>query len=291
MACTLTNALGKSDCNANYGDPKMLGISNIKTTYASYEAAQSIASVQTAMEQNATYFVTPNLTGLDATMSEAVTETDGYGQDRDTRNTPGSSIFYLDSNPCDFNNYVGNLNKGTYYIEPYFSNNYKLLRKKSDGTLEGFKGQINAMPVGVPSLDNKIQQYRMKVNWNNVEQFENIVLVELVDDLIDYQEMMPVGWDWAFTNSYAATNVSIKIWERCDRTALMTQTPTARIISSNVDTPAVSAGAPTAGVSVLTATKSGTPETLVSGDFIKFVLEFKTGSVIDYTTDIITIKV
>lgn len=291
MACTLNTALGKADCNANYGDPKMLGISNTKISYANYEAAQAIASVQALIEEDATYFVTPNFTSFDSTNSEPVTETDGYGRDRDTRNTPGSDLFYLDSNPCDFNNYVNSINKGSYYIEVFFSNNYKLLTKKSDGTLEPLKGQVNAVPVGVPSLDNKIQQYRLKINWDNVEQMENVVLVQLVDDLIDYQELMPVGWSWDWNTAYAATARDIKIWERCDRTSLMTQTPTARLIDWNVDTPAVTAGAPTLGVSTLTITKAGTPVALVAGDYIKFVLEFKTGAVVDYTTDVITFKV
>jgi len=291
MACNLSIPLGKADCAANYGDPKMLGISSANISYANYEAAQSISAVQAAIEENSTYVVTSNFTGLDVTNSEPVTETDGYGRDVDTRNTPGSAIVYLDSNPCDHNNYVGNFQKGTYYVEVFFSNNYKLLRRKSDGTLEPLKAQLNAMPVGVPGLDNKIQQYRLKMNWSNVEQFEDVVLVELVDELIDYQELMPIGWSWQWNGAYAATSRDIKVWERCDRTSLMTQTPVARIINSNVDTPAVTGGAPTDGVSTLTITKESSPVALTSGDYIKFVLEFKTGSVVDYTTDVILFKV
>jgi hypothetical protein len=157
MPCNLGQALGKADCNANYGDPKMLGISTQNISYATYGAAQSIASVQALIEEDQTYIVTPNLQGFDATMSEPVTETNGYGRDTDTRNTPGSDLFYVDSNPCDFSNYTDNLKKGSYYVEVYFSNKFKLLQKKTDGTLAPFKGQVNAISVGVPSLDNKIQ--------------------------------------------------------------------------------------------------------------------------------------
>jgi hypothetical protein len=117
-------------------------------------------------------------------------------------------------------------------------------------------------------------------------------LVELVDDLTDYQELMPIGWYWEWASTYATSDRDILVGLRCDRSndAYMTETPTARIISSNVDTPAVTAGAPVNGVSTLTITKESSPVTLVAGDYIKFTLESKTSAVVDKTTDIIEFK-
>jgi len=293
MPCNLGQALGKADCNANYGDPKMLGISTQNISYATYGAAQSIASVQALIEEDQSYIVTPNFTNFDPSGSEPVTETDGYGNDIDTRNIKGSDLFYLDSNPCDFSNYTTNLKKGTYYVEIYFSNKFKLLQKKSDGTLAPFKAQVNAIPVGVPGLENKVQQYKLKLNYKGVEQFENVQLVELVDELTDYQELMPIGWYSEWASTYATSDRDILVGLRCDRSnaAFMTETPTARIISSNVDTPAVIAGAPVNGVSALTITKASSPVPLVGPDYITFVLETKTVDVVDKTTDQITFKV
>ena len=291
MACNLNLPLGVADCQSNYGDPKMLGISKEKISYATYGAAQSIASVQALIEEDSSYVVTKKFSNLEVTASDEVSEENGYGESVHVRNTPGSAIVYLETNPCDFTNYTRAFNGGVYYVEVFFGNGFKLLTQKSDGTLEPLKAQLNAIPVGMPALDNKHQQFKMTMKWDNIDQLQNTVLVDIVDDLIDYEELMPVGWNNEWASAYAASDKDIKVWERCETSNLMSQTPTARIIESNVDTPAVTAGAPTAGVSTLTITKASTPVTLVAGDYIKFVLESKTGSVVDYSTNEIIFKV
>lgn len=292
MACNINLPLGKGDSSSNLGDLKKLGISNVDFSYATYEATQSIESIRAYIEEDATYVITPNITGADVTASEAVTETDAYSQDRDTRNTPGSMILYFDSNPCQWKAFVKSLNRNKYYIDLYLigeGKNWKYLQNTDTGTYKPFKVQLNALSPGL-GFDNKIQQYRLRVNFDNVDQFDNASIVELIDPLIDYEDAMPVGWDYNLVGAYAATNQDIKVWERCCRSSLMTQTPTARIIDQNVDTPAVSAGAPVDGVSTLTITKESSPVTLVAGEYIDFVLESKTVDVVDYTSNVIRVK-
>mgnify|MGYP000922228561 CR=1 FL=1 len=272
MSCSSTGlSLGMASCISNYGDPKMFGISSIKKTYASIGAAQSIESVKAAIEEDATMIVTKDINGVESTNVEAVTEDNSFGTTNFLRNTPGNDVIYLKSNPADFNGFVGGFKGGTYYVEPYLSGNVKLLHKNADGTLQGFKGQLVASPVGMPAFDGKNQQYRLNCYWDNAADWENVVLVPLVDDLSDYVDLMPVGWEADYTTAYAATNQSIKVWERGDITALMSQTPVVRVIGSNVDTPAISAGAPALGVSILTATKAASPVTLAAGDYIQFM--------------------
>jgi hypothetical protein len=293
MSClTLTLPAGASSCIADYGDPKMLGISKVNNIYSTLAAAKSTAGVKAWIDTSLSMIVTNDFQGLESTPPEPVTESTGFGANRDTRFTPGGMIVHLFSNPYAFNSMVTNLAGGTYWIELYLANGYKLLHRNDNGTYCGFKGQITAVPVGIPGLDNKVQQYKLRVNWANVDQFKNVELVQLVDTLDEYVALMPTALGYEMVDStYAATKISITLFDLADRTSLVSDTLTATIVDSNVVSAAITVAAPTAGVSELTITKASSPVTLASGDWIKFRLHKKTSSVYNSITEIITLKI
>lgn len=162
MSCSaLTLPAGASQCIANYGDPKMLGISKVDNTYASESAAAISTTAKAWIDTALSMIVTNNFHGIETTQPEAVSETNGFGQNQVNRFNPGSMTVHLKSNPLSHSNMVMNVSGGTYWVELYLANGYKLLRKNSDGTCGGFKAQCVAVPVGIPGLDNKVQQYKM----------------------------------------------------------------------------------------------------------------------------------
>lgn len=289
MACA-TLSLGMAACTKPHGDPKMFGFSNIETSYPSIGAARSIESVRALIEEDASMIVTKDIHGGEFTPPEAQLEENSFGKSSFLRNKPANDVIWLKTNPADYNGFVGAFQGESYWIEPYLAPKVKLLKRNGDGTLSGFKGEVVATPVGVPGFEGKNQAFKLQILWDNIEDWSNVVLVPLVDDLSDYEDLMPIGWDYEAAGAYAATEQDFRLWERTNVSALMTQTPTTRIIDQNVASPAVSAGAPVLGVTTITATKDAAPVTMVAGEFITFVLEDKTGSVVNYTSNPITIK-
>jgi len=301
MSCsTLTLPAGASTCIADYGDPKMLGISNTNNIYSGINAARSTAGVKAWVDTSLSMIITNDFQGLESTQPEPVTESTGFGANRDTRFNPGGMIVHLFSNPYAFNSMVGNLAGGVYWIELYLANGYKLLHKNDNGTYQGFKGQVTAVPVGIPGLDNKVQQYKLRVNWSNVDQFKNVELVQLVDTLDEYVALNPTALGYELVDStYSSTKINVTLFALADRTSLVTDTLAATIVDSYDATTglamvsaAVSVAAPNSGVSELTITKNTGPAvTLASGDWIKFKLHKKTSSVYNSITEIITLKI
>lgn len=287
-------SLGMVDCISNYGDPKMFGISNIKTSYANIGAARSIESVRALIEEDASMIVSKDINGGELTPPEMQSEENSFGKTGFLRIKPANDVIFLKTNPADYNGFVGAFHGETYWIEPYLvgggNSNFKILHKNDDGTLSAFPAEVVAVPVGVPTFEGKNQAFKLNLLWDNIEDWNNVVLIPLVDPLSDYEDLMPIGWDNEAAGAYAATEQDFRFWERNDVSALMTQTPTARIIDQNVAAPVVTFGAPVLGVSTITATKESSPVTMVAGEFITFVPESKTGSVVDYTSNEITIK-
>jgi len=291
--------LGMSPIIEYYGDPKMLGISNVNNTYANLTAAKSTAGCKAWVDTALSMHITQSFQDLEATKPEAVTESTGFGANRVTRFTPGGIIVYLDSNPWSHNSAVKNFTGGRYYCELYLGSGHKLLHKNSNGTYCGFLAQASAVPTGIPGLTDKTKQYTLRLDWENVDQFKDVEIVELVDPLADYLALNPTALGYTMVAStYAATNINITLFALADKTALVTDTLTATIIDSydsvtgtTMVSAAVTVGAPSSGVSALTITKGSSPVTLVSGDWIKFKLHKKTSAIFNTMTEIITLKV
>ena len=275
MSCKTSLPLGAANCDQPYGDPRMLVISDDVIKYDDYADAQKIDKVTTAVGLD-TAIVTKRFNNLEVTPSEEVNETNGYGENVFVKNTAGSSVAYLNSNPCDFADYARAFNGGTYFLEVLLTDNTKLLTKKPDGSLAPFKAQLNAIPVGMPGLENKIQQYRLNITWLSVEEWNNVVVVSLNDDMYDYEEIMPDGLGMDFVGAYTGTTQKVKLYERCSRTPVVAGTQfTAAVGVSNVLVAAIVpdvAGADSNGEIDLEITKVDGATALDAGDFIDFVL-------------------
>jgi len=292
MSCALLLPLGASKCAVPYGDPRVMLIATEKIVYDDYADAQDIEEARAAVQDAMTAIVTSKFNDFEATAPEAVNEENGYSEQVFVKNTAGSAIAYLSTNPVDFTNYNKSFKGGTYYVEVLMANGYKLLTQDVDGTLRGFTAKINATPVGVPGLADKIKQYKLNLSWIDAKEFENAVPVEMLQTLQDYVELMPLGMTAEVSGAYAGSVQSYFVHETGNRASVATGLYEAKIIATNVLDPAVTPAAfDASGKTAVTITKGSTPVPLTLGDYVTFRLFFKVATSVEYVTQDITFKV
>jgi len=289
MSCSIPLPLGASKCAANYGDPRMFVIATEPIVYPDYTSAQDNLLVKEAVQKDLTAIVTNKFNDLEVTASEEVSEENGYNEQVFIKNTPGSAIAYLSTNPIDFVNYSKSFKGGSYFIEILMVEGYKLLTRKPDGTLTGFSAKVNATPVGMPGLTDKNKQYKLNIKWLDILEFDSAELVKMVDSLSDYSELMPIAMKAEPQGAYASTLQTYFMSEATDRSVIAVGAYTARVLSSNVLVPAVMpAPFDAQGKSVVTITKDSSPVALTIGDWIKFRFEFTVSGSIEYISQDVT---
>lgn len=290
-AFSVINGLNK-DLVCFLATAKGVAIHDPATSFATKTAASSLEGWRVLQEETLKLYVLKALSGTEVTAIEGVEETDGFGNKHVGAFNPPSMIMNLNTNPADFAELV---KKGSQTVRGIIFNEdgKKMATQGANGIIRGYEAQMVAIPLapqGSNERGAKKAMYKVHLNFQEVDEFNNTVVWDDGNKLSDYLENMPIGYDQEITSPLSTDSMSVKITKRGDITVLGTDTFTAEIISSNnCAAPSVTVGAITAGVSVLTIYSTGTTP-LVAGQSITYRLVKKTSSIYDIITNELTAK-
>jgi len=219
-------------------------------------------------------------------------ETDGAGNETTTRFAAGSAIFNLRTNPCDFKQILQTMQGGSYkFALGLGENKVMLVENNKTGVLKGFSGQGTSHPY-FPAKDAKIEEFKIEINWSDVNEWRNYRIIELPISLKELAEFTPLGLDMQVKTQLASSDMDVKVATRCAASIsdLETDTLTGEVTKfyAGLDTPTASPAAGTsAGDYTVTVQKSAVPEDLEQGDFIEYQVVKKTGSVYEKVSNVV----
>lgn len=298
MTCTSSSINGiNKDCEAFLSAAKVWAITDPSLTFATLNAAKSSASWVTYLQTKPSgysdipMFLTLPVKGYEVTAPEPVIESDNFGVDTVVRFLPPKATAMLKSNPCDFRDLLS-LGKQTKRVFAILEDGKKYGYMNAAGVVKGFEAQIAVQPIGIPDAANLTQQFKLIINFKNVDEFQNYVLIDDDTSPWDLIDEMPVGYNQTITSALSSASMSVKLTKRCDEATLGEDTFTSEIIEYHTlagTVPSVSVGAITAGVSELTIYSTGTTD-LAAGEWVKYRLVKKTTTVYDEVTNILVAK-
>lgn len=293
MTCIVVNPNGiNKDCAKVVGAMKMPIVTLPEVSWANRAALANTEVMRAKIQEDLSVYIGREINGADVTQPEAVNESTGFGKQVTTRVTPGSVIAYLESNACDFNEVLAAYNGGTFKVVSFTEDGYFHAHKKADGTIEGFEAQIMAIPLGVGAVDNQIQQWRLQINWTNAEQFKSVVLVKSVKTARSLLEWMPAGMTAEVNTNYVVgTGIQVvNIFDRCDPTTIETDVLTGEIVDPGTELGATATPSSNADGTYDVTVQDGTPANLANGEYLKYRLVKKTGSIYEKISNSILVN-
>lgn len=204
-------------------------------------------------------------------------------------NTPiPSAMVYLDTNSCDYNEFINNVNGGVYGVI------YALKGKKV--ILDNFEGQkyrpllatVTAITKGIP-LKDCFNNFPMYINHLDYDAFLTAKVISTGFNVVnELKKAMPSGANISIVTPYDIPTgiVRVSISERCSAEKIEGATVAEiEILNSNdLDTPAVTAVAAVvgnAGQYDLTLDKATVPVPMEAGDFMNIVYKSLTGTIVN----------
>lgn len=291
--CTVLNAGGiNSNCANILGAMKVPIITLPDAIWTSRSDFMNSESMRAKIQEDLSVFVTREINGADITQPELVNESTGFGKQVATRATPGSVLVYLESNSCDFNEMMAAYSGGIYRIVSFTENGKLQAHLRPDGKVQGFEGQVYAIPISVGSIDNQIQQWRVQINWTNVEQFKSTVIVDSIKTAKGLLELVPAGISIEQNTAYNVTSgvQVINAFVRCD-----SSTPETEVMTAEITDPGTEVGPTAAPTSNSDGTydvlvQNGTPANLAVGNYVKYRLVKKTGDIYEKISNSILVN-
>jgi len=272
--------------------PTNLLITKPTFEFANYVAAENSENYRIGIQEGATInaltmYPTLPMRSVAVTKPAPNNETDGSGAQTGTFLPPGSAIVDLKVSACDFKEMLTSMQGGIYRTFIGLGANKLMGTMKPNGVIRGFTGQIIANPIGFPTKDAKLTEMQLHINFEDVEEFNNFVIIELPIALSELTEFTALGLNAMVKTPLAASDMTVKVNQRCTDT-LESEVLTAEIVSTNItDTPDVAVGVASNGEYIITLQKSATPEDLVAGDYINYILVTKTTNVYDKVSNVI----
>lgn len=282
------NGLNKN-CELFLSATKGFAVTDPDQYFASLTAAKTLSNFKTAIDTSVSMWLPRPILSSEPTAAEPVIETDGFGRDRVTGFNPPKATFYLSSSPCDFKEMQA---LGAQMCRMYLfgQDGSKMGWQDDNGVIRGFECQYVAQPISVPGRENKLQQFKVIVNFSEVDEFENFVIWNDGISYNQYLEFMPEGYTMEVVAALSGTAASVKLYKRCQDTVLGVDTFVAEIVDSNCPLPSITVGAITGGISVLTVYATGTTP-LASGQYVTFRLVKKTTTVYDQISNYVTFRI
>lgn len=168
-------------------------------------------------------------------------------------------------------------------------NNQLLMLQKPNGKVTGFTGQVTAIPTGMPGKDAKLEEHQVQINWQDVSEWDNYIIITLPTFISELVEYTPQGLDAKLKTTLSGTSVVYHITPRCSDENEK-NTLEAEILRSNVTSPAVDVSAGSNGYYTLTVEKGSTPVALVTSDYIIVKLVKKTSDVYNKISQYLTLR-
>jgi len=136
----------------------------------------------------------------------------------------------------------------------------------TDGKFSGFRCEVYC-PQDFPNFESPVEAHQMMMHFKDVAQFTDMVVMALNFKATEIEDLVPIGLDIVQTADYASSEATVKVTLRGSITGKAGLTDW-DVVSSNVDTPAVSATDDGSGAYTLELQKSAVPEDLAAGDYI-----------------------
>ncbi len=259
------------------------------TTFANYLAAQNVETWRGLIQEDLHAYPTLPISNVSPTKPSTNKESDGSGAETTTRLSPGGAVVNLKTNACDFKEMLLSMQGGEYPVVIGLGADEILMYEKPSGVLTGFTGQITAIPTGMPGKDAKMEEFQLDINWQDIEEWKNYRIIKLPFFISELVELTPTAIDAKLVTALSSTSITYHITQRCSDVA-ETDTFTAEVLSSNVDVPAVTVSAGSAGDYILTVEKDTIPVVLAAGDYIKIRLVKMSTDVYTKISQIITLR-
>lgn len=268
MSCLsiMPNGAGRDACILD--QPTNLFIFKTGVKFNNYVDASNLEKWRVLIQESLTVYPTLPMRNVASTKPSVRTETDGAGVDIDTGINAGGVVINLKTSSCDFKEILKAMSGGFYGIGIGLGSNKVMLLENHKGELSGFNAQCTAIPFGMPTNDAKIEEFQLKLNWQNVDDFKNYRIIEMPVMLNEITELTPLGIDVQVKTALASTAMAVKITERCMGVGV-TETLTFVVTDSNVSDANVVPTATSNGEFTLVVTKEATPVALIAGDYIK----------------------
>lgn len=261
--------------------------------WASIGAVDNIESLRVLLQETRKGFIV-EFDGTEPTPSELTEETTGFGRTIGTEVTAPALMGYVKANPCDFVEILKAYKGGTYGTAFFLSdgqimvvNNLQAKQPK----LNGFTAQLFAINPGIPGQENQSQQFRLKVNFQDAEEFNNYAVVPVHYGYNDLLEFVPVGLSaqplvpWDGVNS-----ITLSVFDRCFPDSPKSGVLTAEVVGKTQGlTVTATPTDNTDGTYTVLVQKTG-PADLAAGEYARFQLVSKTGDVYDEISNIIEVE-
>ena len=223
--------------------------------------------------------------GSEPADAEVVTETTGFGDNFISGEGSPSLVAYAKTNVCDFREMLQSLKSdgwGTFFI---LADGSILGTVKGDGNVYGFNSQIWAHRLGIPGRENKSQQYKVSFNFGKADEFDNPYVADVAWTINELQMLLPVGLTALVATPFnaASNEMYVSINYRCSSSYPDTGASLeAQVVKTNISDvldPIVVTWVDENVWSVTITKNSST--SLVTGDYVEFILIVKNGSVIE----------
>lgn len=293
--CIVVGAGGiNANCAKVVGAMKVPMITLPEASWTNRADFQNTETMRVKIQEALSVFIVREINGADVTQPELVNETTGFGKQVATRVTPGSVMAYIESNSCDFNEMMAAYSGGIYKIVSFTEDNKMQAHIKRNGVIEGFEAQVYAVPFGVGGVDNQTQQWRLQINWTNVDQFKSVVTVNSVKSARGLLELVPAGISAEVKTDYVVgTGIQVvNVFDRCDPTTIETDVLTAEIVDPGTEIGATSSPSSNSDGTYDVTIQDGEaiPGNLELGDYVKYRLVKKTGDIYEKISNAIIVN-
>jgi hypothetical protein len=239
--------------------------------FTSLSDVLSLAAWKTKIQTDLSIYVLAGLYDYENTTDEPNVITLGSTKKLITNNPIPSAKLFVESNFCDYQEFLRTLKQGTYGIIYYLRDGQMLMWKNSVGEVKPFTANLTAISKYIPGKAADIQQsYPVYVNHQAVAEFNEAVLVNPVWNAgVELIGVMPVGLNMGTTSLVVAGDVSVYVSERCGEGKAGLLVADFEVLDSNgLTSPIVSAAVDNGGGSyTLTLQKGAVPGDPAAGDY------------------------
>ncbi len=263
------------------------------TSWNSVGAVDNIETLRVILQETRKGFIV-EFNGTEPGAAEATDETTGFGQTITTSISAPTLTGYVKTNACDFAQMLDALNGGTYNVAFFLKNGGFLVvdeLQNKDSKLRGFLAQVYALNLGIPGIDNQAQQFRIKVNFMDADEFRKYKVVSVHYGVRDLLELLPLGLTADVTTPYNSTSgeIVLQVYTRCSPDDVETDTLTSEIVGKTQGiTPTVTPSAGTDGEYTITIAEGAGQ--LAAGEYVRFFLCVKDGDVYEKISNVIEVE-
>lgn len=248
-------------------------------------AGQSFASIQEAKAKanwaaligSLSAYVPNGLANYEVKTGDPKYNTTAFGKEFLVQEAIPSANLMLETGSGDFAELLNTLKGGFYRVYFLLQNGSIKGTVDEDGAFKGFLARVHAYSKGVQALDAPEGFYPVSLMFDDYEEFKTSYVLDLVwNSARELVSAMPFGLSITPIGSYDTGTGVQKVFITSRGGSIYTGLAQSdfKVLSSNVDTPAVSSVTDNGdGTYDLTVQKTATPVALAAGDYVQLRVE------------------